>query len=118
MARPTHFEINTVDAKKTKKFYEKVFGWRFQKWDGPMNYWLIMTGDGTGIDGGMTLESETQAPPCNTIDVDDVDKIVDLIVQNGGQVVAPKMEVPGVGFLAYIKDPDGTIWGLMQDTTK
>jgi hypothetical protein len=26
----------------------------------------------------------------------------------------PKMPVPGVGWLAYAKDPDGNIFGMMQ----
>ncbi len=115
MARPTHFEIHAIDAEKTKEFYQKVFGRTFQKWDGPMNYWMIMTGEGPGVDGGMALKAEAQAPPCNTIDVD---KYVKLTLANGGELVAPKMEIPGVGFLAYVKDPDGTLWGLMQDTTR
>ena len=48
MPRLVHFEMNVKDVKKTIAFYEKVFGWQFQKWDGPIDYWLIMTGDENG----------------------------------------------------------------------
>ena len=30
------------------------------------------------------------------------------------QVAVPKMAVPGIGWLAYAKDPDGNIFGMMQ----
>jgi len=32
----------------------------------------------------------------------------------GGTVTVPKMAIPGVGWLLYIKDPDGNILGVMQ----
>jgi hypothetical protein len=114
MPRVTHFEIHAQDAEKTKQFYEKVFGWVFNKWEGPMNYWMISTGEGPGIDGGMALKNEAQFQ-CNTIDVDDMEKYIDLVKGNGGEILVPPMNVPGVGSLAYFKDPDGSIWGLMKN---
>ncbi|MCK4382398.1 MAG: VOC family protein, partial [Candidatus Lokiarchaeota archaeon] len=42
MPRLVHFEMNVKDVHKTIAFYEDVFGWKFQKWDGPIEYWLIM----------------------------------------------------------------------------
>jgi len=41
MARLVHFEMNVKDVHKAISFYEDVFEWRFQKWDGPMDYWLV-----------------------------------------------------------------------------
>ena len=32
----------------------------------------------------------------------------------GGLCVVPKMPIPGVGWLAYFKDPEGHIFGVMQ----
>jgi predicted enzyme related to lactoylglutathione lyase len=32
----------------------------------------------------------------------------------GGTVALPKMPVPGVGWLAYAKDTEGNIFGMMQ----
>jgi predicted enzyme related to lactoylglutathione lyase len=37
------------------------------------------------------------------------------VVANGGAVAVPKMAIPGVGWLAYCTDPEGNIFGLMQD---
>ena len=55
MSKVVHFEINTPDVEKTTAFYGGVFGWQFQKWEGPEPYWLVTTGeqDAPGIGGGM-----------------------------------------------------------------
>ena len=46
MARVVHFEVPTSDAAASRKFYENVFGWKFNRWEGPMEYYLISTGEG------------------------------------------------------------------------
>ena len=117
MARLVHFEMNVKDVHKTISFYKDVFGWRFQKWDGPMDYWLIMTGDETepGIDGGLGYEEEGFPKVVNTIDVGDIDGIIKKIETNGGEIVRPKHAVPGVGWLAYFKDSEGVMSGIMQN---
>ena len=54
MPRPIHFEIPADQPERAIAFYQQVFGWRFQKWEGPMPYWLVQTGgEGPGIDGGL-----------------------------------------------------------------
>jgi len=117
MPRLVHFEMNVKDVHKTISFYEEVFGWRFQKWDGPMDYWLIMTGDESepGIDGGLGYAEEDFPKVVNTIDVDDIDEIIKKIQHNSGKIVKQKHAVPGVGWLAYFKDSEGVIYGLMQN---
>jgi hypothetical protein len=117
MARLVHFEMNVKDIHKTISFYEDVFGWRFQKWDGPMDYWLVMTGDEEepGIDGGLGYEEEGFPKVVNTIDVGDIDEIIKKIESKGGAIVRPKHAVPGVGWLAYFKDSEGVISGIMQN---
>ena len=55
MSRVVHFEIHAGDPERAINFYEKLFGWTFQKWEGPMPYWLVITGpdDQRGINGGL-----------------------------------------------------------------
>jgi predicted enzyme related to lactoylglutathione lyase len=49
-----------------------------------------------------------------TVDVDNLDASM-VKAQGGGAVLCvPKMAIPGVGWLAYFKDPDGNIFGMMQ----
>ena len=124
MSRVTHFEIHAEDTARAMKFYESIFGWKFQKWDGPWEYFLIMTGDkkDSGIDGGLikrrgsgpSEEQEVNAYVC-TIGVDSVDDYVKKVEQNSGKVVVPKMPIQGVGYLAYCKDTEGNIFGIMQN---
>ena len=54
-------------------------------------------------------------PGVNTIDVPDVDEYLEKIKRDGGTVVAPKMNLPGIGYLAYFKDPQGNVFGIMKD---
>ncbi len=117
MPRLVHFEMNVKDVHKAISFYEDVFGWKFQKWDGPIEYWLIMTGDENepGIDGGLGFEEEGFPKVINTIDVDDIDDTIKKIESNDGEIVRPKHAVPGVGWLAYFKDSEGVMSGIMQN---
>ena len=55
MARVIHFEIHAYDPERAAGFYRELFGWRVEKWNGPMEYWMVFTGPvGTpGINGGL-----------------------------------------------------------------
>ena len=116
MSRVIHFEIPADNPELLIKFYETVFGWRFEKWDGPIEYWLIMTGpeDQPGIDGGLARRTDPEIGIENAIDVDNLDQSLVDVENNGGKIIRPKLAVPGVGWMAYIKDTEGNIFGLME----
>jgi hypothetical protein len=40
---------------------------------------------------------------------------VEKVLAAGGSVALPAEDMPGVGRLAYVKDPDGNILGLIKD---
>jgi predicted enzyme related to lactoylglutathione lyase len=123
MGRLIHFEIHAENPDRAVKFYSELFGWKFTNWGGPMEYWLVETGDAAapGINGGLLRR---QGPPPTsgqavnafvcTIDVTNVDSLVAQAPASGGEVALPKMPVPGVGWLAYLKDTEGNIFGIMQ----
>lgn len=115
MNRPVHFEIPSADPQRAIAFYQSIFGWQFQKWEGPVDYWLISTGEGPGINGGLMPRRDPAQPCVNTIEVADIDATTSTITAQGGQNVVPKMPIPGVGWLAYFKDIDGHIFGIMQN---
>ena len=116
MPRPIHFEITAEDTERAARFYREALGWNLQKWDGPMEYWLITTGEGEpGIDGGMGRRANGDpAATVNTIGVASVDEAIAAIEQAGGTIVRPKAPIPGVGWLAYAKDTEGNEFGVMQ----
>ena len=121
MPRVVHFEIHAADPERGVKFYERVFGWTFQKWEGPMEYWLITTGPDSepGINGGLLrrqgeIDGQAVIAYVCTIGVDDLDATMASVEANGGTVAVPKMPIPGMGWLAYYKDTEGNIFGIMQ----
>ncbi|HEX8456704.1 MAG TPA: VOC family protein [Pyrinomonadaceae bacterium] len=119
MPRVIHFELSADEPERAVKFYEEVFGWQTQKWDGPQSYWLLMTGaeEQPGINGGLMRRSDNPLAShlaTNTIDVPSVDEYAEKIAAHGGKVVIPKGTVPGVGYVAYCEDTEGNVFGLMQ----
>ncbi|MDR3782495.1 MAG: VOC family protein [Candidatus Nitrosotalea sp.] len=116
MPRITHFDIPSDNPERTQKFYSEVFGWQFDKWDGPMEYWMIKTGESNqpGINGGMVRRMPGQICMTNTIDVSSLDEYTSKIASKGGQILIPKMPIPGVGYFATCMDTEGNIFGMMQ----
>ena len=123
MGRVIHFEVHAEDPDRAARFYAGLLGWQFKKWDGPADYWLITTGPATepGINGGLLRRmgggpldgAAVNAYVC-TAAVADVDQGVRRATELGGTVALPKMPIPGVGWLAYVKDTEGNILGMMQ----
>jgi uncharacterized protein len=121
MSRVVHFEIHAADPESAAKFYSSVFGWQISRWEGPVDYWLVATGEGRGIDGGI-VRRQGGAPESGaaanayvcTIGVDSLDETHAAIAANGGTVAVEQREVPGVGLLAYFRDPDGNVFGALQ----
>lgn len=127
MSRLIHFEIHADDPERAMNFYRELFGWQFTKWDGPMPYWMVVTGPDAqpGINGGLMKRmgpppakgQPVNAFPC-TCYVENVDASVAKATGMGAEVALPKMAIPGVGWLAYIHDTEGNILGLMQSDPK
>jgi predicted enzyme related to lactoylglutathione lyase len=115
MPRVVHFEVSADNPERAAEFYKTVFGWEIQKWSGPQDYWVIKTGadDQPGINGGMFVR-KGPVGHVNAIDVPSVDEFAVKIEASGGTIVVPKMRVPGVGWLAYAKDTEDSIFGIFQ----
>ena len=116
MPRVVHFEIDAKKPERAVKFYEKVFGWKIKKWEGPIEYYLITTGKESepGIDGGLSRRTESEPSTVNTIDVPSVDEFIKKVEANGGKIIRPKRAVMGIGYMAYFQDPEGNVFGMME----
>ena len=79
-----------------------------------MDYWMIRTGEGTGIDGGLGPRQHPGQLPTNVIDVPDLDATTSAVLASGGRQTVPKMAIPTVGWLAYFADTEGNGFGVMQ----
>jgi predicted enzyme related to lactoylglutathione lyase len=115
MSRVIHFEIPASDPERASAFYQKVFGWKIEKWPGPTEYWLVTTGaEGTpGINGGLMKNTDVKTTT-NTIGVESVGGAVDAVKKAGGKLIVPKTAIPTVGYFAYLQDTEGNLFGVMQ----
>ena len=118
MSRVVHFEIPAENLDRVAGFYKKVLGWAIWKWEGPADYWPISTGKhrDPGIDGGIARKKDRPAQGnLITAQVDSVDDCLKKIVTAGGSIVVPKRAIPGVGYQAHFRDPEGNIIGIMEN---
>jgi uncharacterized protein len=119
--RVVHFEVHADDPRAAATWYGDVFGWRAQEMLGGA-YFLLMTGDGPGIDGGVMKRmgpAAASGAPVNafvcTIGVDNIDAMFAKALTAGAKEALAKMAIPGVGWSAYIHDPFGNILGLHEE---
>ena len=123
-----HFEIHASDPDRLIAFYSQLLGWSFQRF-GEMDYWSIDTGEGAitpsgggnGINGGLTRR-QGPAPEVGgavnganiVIGVDEVDGLFAKGLELGGTEALAPSDMPGVGRLAYLQDPDHNIFGMIS----
>jgi predicted enzyme related to lactoylglutathione lyase len=124
MSRVVHFEIHASQPARAIEFYSAMFGWTFTAWGPPDSYWLIKTGEPSepGIDGGLVPrrgDAPVSGQPVNafvcTVNVASAAESLAKALSLGGTEALPVMPIPGVGWLCYAKDPEGTIFGMMQN---
>ena len=116
MRRVVHFELGAQEPARCAEFYKQVFGWTINKWPGPVEYWLAVTGPDSkpGINGGIMRHQDGGPRTVNTIEVESVEEFAAKVAENGGQVVVPKMAIPGVGWQIYCLDTEGNLFGIHQ----
>ena len=119
MSRVVHFEIAVDVPDRAATFYNAVFGWKIDKWEGPQDCWLVTTGpdEEPGINGALTKRGQSAAPTVNTISVSSVDETMEKIRESGGSVLSGKMTIPGIGYHAYCKDTEGNVFGIIEEDT-
>lgn len=108
-----HFAIHADDVERARRFYESVFGWRFEAW-GPPEFYAIVTGDPErpGIEGALHRRDEplagtgTRGFTC-TVAVDDLASIRADVVANGGTITHHEVAIPTVGILTQFLDTEG-----------
>jgi predicted enzyme related to lactoylglutathione lyase len=116
MRNVTYFEIGADDLQGAVSFYSKVFDWKIEKSEDGSDYWYIATGDeeDPGISGGLGRRFDEWNPTVNTIEVPSINDFATKIVEAGGKVLAPKIGIPGVGYVQYCHDPEGNAFGIME----
>lgn len=118
-----HFEIFASDVEQTRKFYEQVFGWRFEAGAYP-DFYHIQAGaqDDPGLTMGLLAkrgrqaadkEASTNAFRC-TISVKSIKDTLAAVQAAGGSLRSSITEIPPVGKVAEITDNDGNVFCVME----
>lgn len=109
-----HFEIPVDDMERARKFYGELFGWKIEKAPGPMEYWMITPKDEKAVRGGLMRREQPQQTITDYFIVPSVDEYVGKVQKLGGQVVVPKMPVPGMGYFAYCLDTEKNAFAIWE----
>lgn len=130
MDKVQHFEIPADNIARARKFYERSFGWKTQ--DFPMPDGEPYIGLATGpvddknmwkvpgfINGGMVKRGGDFPikTPTVAVVVDDIDATLKKIRAAKGKIFMKKRSVANMGLYAYVKDTEGNIIGVWQDTS-
>ncbi|MBK6786063.1 MAG: VOC family protein [Saprospiraceae bacterium] len=118
----THFAIHIDNMERAKSFYDRVFEWGFNSY-GQEDFLQIKADKSeTGeLIGALQSRKYSSVPDkiigleC-TIEVENIDQIIEKVKNNGGQVIMPKTAIPHVGYIAKFLDTEGNlICGIQYD---
>lgn len=114
------YELMTTDTEAAIRFYTEVIGWQtkafdeVQQADGPYTMWMV--GE-KGVGGVMKLPAEAKDAPPHWLAytrVDDVDAAAEQATKLGGRVHHPPFDVPKVGRMAILADPQGAVFAIYK----
>ncbi|MBN7798594.1 VOC family protein [Parahaliea mediterranea] len=119
------YELLTEDADAAAAFYSELLGWQVEDSGMPgMDYRLLRMRDGDSgevheVGGMMPLSAEMKdggARPAwlGYIAVDNVDECLQRLVEAGGTVLMPPLDIPEVGRIALLGDPQGAPFYIMR----
>jgi len=112
------YELLTTDPDAAISFYKKVVGWGLLPWDQDPSYRMFTAGD-TPVGAVMNLPDEAKqmgAPPhwMFYVAVADTDATVRQVKSLGGRAYMESMDIPSVGRLAVLADPQGATFAILQ----
>ncbi|MEP7350795.1 MAG: hypothetical protein ABI668_12720 [Sphingorhabdus sp.] len=119
--KPVYFDFSVKDLPAARKFFERAFGWKFERFPMPFEYYRITAGppDEFGIDGGIGQIAEEAGPPSAqavslTLPVANLKEMIAKIKACGGAIVGPVLPIPGIGQYVTCSGPGGLTFGLLQ----
>jgi hypothetical protein len=113
-------ELLTRDTAAATKFYTSLFGWSTKVTDNPAGFsythWCL---DGQDFGGMMAIAPQMgPVPPnwMNYISVTDCDACVAKATSLGGKLCNPPFDIPDVGRMAVLSDPQGAVFSIIHLT--
>lgn len=112
-----HFELGFKDIERAKSFYGPLLGWEFSSYGPAAMISNVGQGGGPAMGIGGHLSSLGH-PPHNYCVVyalvENLETRIEHATKLGGSCVIPPTEVPGMGHFAWLKDPEGNLFGLWK----
>src|SRR5580658_9056053 len=107
-------ELTAEDPSAASAFYSKVLGWHTQAFAADSSYTVF-----NAARGGVAGASAPRAPGARNgwltyIGSDDVDASVATAERLGGKVQSAAMDIPQVGRIAVLVDPQGANFGIIK----
>jgi predicted enzyme related to lactoylglutathione lyase len=110
----THVEFPADDVERAKRFYAAVAGWELSETDGFPGYFMFRTGERSG--GGIGKRGESVGQVVRVyITVDRLEDAIAAAEANGGRLVQPATDIPGMGRYAAVTDTEGSEIGLWEN---
>jgi predicted enzyme related to lactoylglutathione lyase len=107
-----HFELPAKDADRAQSFWSGLFGWSFSDSGMPeIDYRMVRTGQNQG--GAVYKSEDGKRGPIVYFDTDDIDASIKKARDLGGEA-EDKSPIPGIGWFAHCKDPEGNEFSLFQ----
>ncbi len=113
-----HFDLPADNVDRAKKFYEKLFDWKFTRVPMPTPFFLIETKDlngNAGVGGGIGERGLPRQTTMNYIGVPSVEEYIIKVKTLGGNIKMPRTAVAGWGHLAICVDTENNNFGLWQE---
>jgi uncharacterized protein len=107
-----HVEIPAADTAQAREFWNGLFGWQFQEFEGsPTEYHTTQFSENQG---GAIMAAEGDKRGARVyFDVDDINASATRIKELGGEAGEP-LPVPQQGWFSVCKDTQGNEFGLWQ----
>jgi predicted enzyme related to lactoylglutathione lyase len=109
-------ELTTTDPAAAGQFYGKLFGWSVKDMGAAMGHYLMANVGEHGVAGIMSNPPDAPAMPPHWgsyVTVASVEQTLEKATSLGGKVLMPGMDIPGVGRMAVLQDPQGAVLSVM-----
>ncbi len=107
-------ELLTKDTEAAQAFYGALFGWEFCPDE---NGYIRILNQGRNNGAMMQIDASFGEMPSvwqPYFTVADIDKSIRQAGELGGNIIIPKTEAPGAGHFAYLNDPAGAYFYIIQ----
>ena len=114
-------ELMTSDPAAAQKFYTAVVGWTAVPFgDAPTPYTIFKKKGDVGVGGLMKTPDGMNMPPFWSmyIGVPQLEEAVAKVKRLGGSELSPVIDIPSVGRMQMVKDPQGVAFYVMTPASR